>query len=174
MSRRSRWILAALAAGFLLLLLSLPAAIRLTADGRALEAARVSAVVEEAVAHGPGQLTVEQEGRHLALHLARSQVGLLRSAGLGEAVPLRFRLPPGLRLERVEGDDPGGVSLCRGFQCPEGEGRWVRWVLRTAGAGASELWVTVARSGEFDVRLRKDDGTFTGPLVLPAASARGH
>lgn len=175
MSTRSGSLWAVVAGGILVLLLvSAPSILRRTQEGRALEAARVAGVIEEALAHGPGLLTLVEEGRQLSVHLLREPGTLLRASGLEEPVPLRFRIPGGLRLARMEGPAAGGLPLCRGFRCAGAGEEWARWVLVPRGAGSPEVWVTVARSGEFDVRLRQGDGTFAGPLVVPGMTPSGH
>jgi len=162
----------AVAAGVILLVLLVPYLSRLPAEARVRDAGTLALLVEEAIAHGPGTLSLQEEERGLALHLTRPLGPILTAAGLGTDGHLRFSLPRGLRLVRVEGVDRDGVPLCRSLQCRNAEPGWVRWVLRGA-RPEPEIWVTVARTGESDVRVRWVGGKVRPPLVHPA-EFRGH
>jgi len=155
------------------LLLALGAFVPRLMDPGAPEAAAVEAILREVVLHGPGVVTLVEEPGGPTFHLTRSLSRALKQSGLEGDGVLRFRLPRGVRLVRVEGPDGSGVPLCRAFQCQAGDTGWIRWVLGGAW-GMPEIWVTLARTGDTDVRIRRRDGRSAGPLVLPASPAGGH
>ena len=172
MTSRTRTTALASTAGLLAILLAVASLAR-HPDRRAVNAGAVDAVLREVVAHGPGIVTLVPEGRHLTLHLLRHPSPALVRAGLEDAGVLRFRLPPGLRLIRVDGPDTTGLPLCRSFRCRPGDPGWIRWVM-TSGQSGPEIWVTLAGTGESDVRIHSGDGTFSGLLILPTTASHGH
>ena len=155
------------------LLLVLSAVVPRAMEKGAPEAAAIEATLRDVVLHGPGVVTLVKEGGGPTFHLTRSLSPALKHSGLEGDGVLRFRLPPGIRLLRVEGPDGSGVPLCRAFQCQASDAGWVRWVLGGAW-GMPEIWVTLARTGDTDVRIQRKDGQSAGPLTLPGTTARGH
>lgn len=155
------------------LLLVLSAVVPRAMEKGAPEAAGIEATLRDVVLHGPGVVTLVEEPGGPTFHLTRSLSRALKHSGLEGDGVLRFRLPPGVRLVRVEGPDSSGVPLCRAFQCQAGDTGWSRWVLE-GGWGMPEIWVTLARTGDADVRILEQDGRVVGPLTLPAAPAGGH
>jgi hypothetical protein len=155
------------------LLLVLSAVVPRAMEKGAPDAAGIEAILRDVVLHGPGVVTLVEEPGGPTFHLTRSLSRALKHSGLEGDGVLRFRLPPGVRLVRVEGPDSSGVPLCRAFQCQAGDTGWSRWVL-VGGWRMPEIWVTLARTGDAGVRIQGRDGQSIGPLTLPTAPAGGH